>query len=89
MILKASSYDKVRENVIETISKLNNWIAMNKLVLNAEKTQIINFHHSRNKRMRPTTLKIDSKEIDYVKSTKVFRNFHQRKLILARAPIRT
>lgn len=68
-ILEANSYEN--ETKRQTMSKLTNWITTNRLLVNVGKTQIINFHKSRNKHLHTASLKTEYKITEFVKSAKL------------------
>ena len=70
IIIRGDKKDQIEVKTKDTLAKLSTWITNNKLKINTEKTQAINFHHKRNTNIQPVNITLNNKDIHYVKSTK-------------------
>ena len=64
--LKDISGINVEENVSNELNKVNSWLSLNKLFLNADKTKCMTFH-TLQKHIDQLTFSINGKQIENVK----------------------
>ena len=69
ILIMGDTIDAVQVNLQNTITKLTEWLRINKLILNIEKTSLLNFHFPGKTSHSPVTM-INSKTIGSVSSNK-------------------